>query len=337
MPTTTFVPSGNDYAPSPRRLPNSIADDVRLGPKPLCLLTYRVAHAGTFGLNVRDAKNRFGMGARTFYKSLARLQELGYLSRSQSGPRPTGGFGYAVDHVDLAATPDGRQGYVIWTRDSFDKLFGLPSDLIGILIYLHGQAPIYPVTAQNVARRFGISERTAKKHLSNLVLKELVTLRARRDACGRYMATSFFAVRHLRPQRDISFFEDWIFRVPDQCGESKRSLETYQHADFHIEECYHDVSDDQIRQRLMALVLSGRMLPRLLEDECSLHVLKKIMVVQEHLADLSVEEAVDCVLSLAQAWCHANPSRMFKSWGLIGIPVLTGRHVDFEPCNPPIA
>lgn len=325
---TNEIPEGYDCKPSSRRLPNRIADDPRLNLIQLCLLTYRIAHGDLFGLNKKDVSNRFGMGAPSFYSGIRQLKELGYIKREQSGERPSAGFRFAVDTINLRAAPPGRGGYVVWTRDTFNHLADLNAKQTGLLIYLHSHAPQYPVTAAKVARRFKISERTVKSILRDLVSLKLLTRQERRDPSGRFSLASFAAIKPIVVLQYDTSYEEWLFRLPNEEASFGRWNELYTEAGYHVDETYDEIGDEEFERALSPLVLEGRMTPRLLEDQMSLQVLRKIICVQADYSNSTFTEAARKVCEIIHEWCGKNPSKSFKSWGVVGQPILVGRYSD---------
>ena len=148
----TAVGTHSQTRPGPhRRLPNSVACDLRLDADELALLALRSTFVGTFRMLEHFAKARLGIGRDRLRAILRRLRELGYLDREQ-GRTTDGTFAKAVEGVNFDAAPAGRPGFQIVLRSLFDM--GLPAKSVGELIWLRSHANGFKISAAQVARRF---------------------------------------------------------------------------------------------------------------------------------------------------------------------------------------
>ena len=180
------------------RLPRSIRNDERLTAADLVVLAYRSTFVGRFKLRAEllhrlvDNKPAYssanacesrlprnGLGRNAAYRSIRRLVQLGYLTRSDSNARIIEELGY----TSSSNTPHIKRAW-------FDATLSL--NALATLIWLKTNPGAF---AREVAARFGWHRKTAQQALQELAAKKwIVARRQERNANGRYAAWRYQAL-----------------------------------------------------------------------------------------------------------------------------------------------
>jgi hypothetical protein len=181
------------------RFQNIIARDQRLDARALVWLAYRYTFADAqiaYGLNEATllkspiVKKGTGFGTNHIRKAIVAAKAAGYLTRSQSGRRPTGRFGFAVD--DLVNVPCGQSGNAgrHLKRAWFDGTLTLKA--MATWLYLRaGTGKGARTYAREIAERFDWSRPTVALVLAELEALGLIAPLVVRDDLGRISSTTY--------------------------------------------------------------------------------------------------------------------------------------------------
>jgi hypothetical protein len=157
----------------------------------------RARHADRFSLNFAHIRRLHGFGKGSFYSALSTLKRTGYLTRFQE--RNENGYEYATETLNLSVAPaSGRDGFEFLR----ENMAGLGWRDQAVFDYLCSHAPGFPMTADMIGSRFGVSEKTIRRALDRLSADAHVELLIDRDARGRFLQKGFSIVRACSRQVD---------------------------------------------------------------------------------------------------------------------------------------
>jgi hypothetical protein len=180
-----------------RKVPHAVFDDPRLDLRSFYLLLQKARNADKFALNQVHIRKLHGLGSDGFYAGLARIRALGYLARWQE--HDENGFVYAAERLDLSAAPTSiRQAFEI-LRPNVPHIKWQAQALLD---YLYSHAHSYPSAACDLAARFGVCEKTIRRHLKELGKARLIELIVEHDEYGHFGRQGYIAVRECSGDND---------------------------------------------------------------------------------------------------------------------------------------